>query len=101
MEYMACGKPAIATFSSGHRDVVTAENALLLRDLQPLRIEENGRQIATWDEPNLDEAVAALEFAYQNRERIAELGKRGADDMQRCTWQETARQFLACLTSSV
>jgi glycosyltransferase involved in cell wall biosynthesis len=97
MEYMACGKPAIATHSSGHRDVVTPENAIVLNDLRPVRIEENGRHIATWDEPNVDEAVAALEFAYQNRERTAQIAGRGGADMQRCTWQATARQFLECL----
>src|SRR4029079_1685793 len=48
MEYMACGKPAIATLSTGHKDILTAENSLPLTQLTPQSIERDGRQIAIW-----------------------------------------------------
>src|SRR5262245_9484452 len=57
MEYMACGKPAIATFGTGHRDILTAENSIPLRRLNKLAIENEGRRIATWEDPDLDEVV--------------------------------------------
>ena len=97
MEYMACGKPVIATYGSGHRDVLTEHNALLLKRLTPVQVQENGRRIATWDDPDLDEVVAALEFAYANRERMVDLGRQAGEDMKQCTWERTARQFLECL----
>ena len=34
MEYMACGKPVIASFASGHTDIVNSQNALLLNELR-------------------------------------------------------------------
>ena len=69
MEYMACGGPVIATFASGHQDVLTDENSLPLRRLR----------------------------AYQNRGRLAEIGRRAAQDMTRFTWADTARRFLELL----
>src|SRR5262245_41476519 len=99
MEYMACGKPAIASFSTGHCDMLTDANSLPLRRLRPLTIERDGRAVAVWDEPDLDEIVAALEFAYQNRERLKPLAQQAGQDMKNFTWMHTARQFLALLTA--
>ncbi len=38
MEYMSCGKPAIVTNSSGHRDVSNDHNAIMLKNLSPITI---------------------------------------------------------------
>jgi len=38
MEYMACGRPAIASYASGHTDVVNEDNALLLKENAEFRI---------------------------------------------------------------
>jgi glycosyltransferase involved in cell wall biosynthesis len=99
MEYMACGKPAIASFSTGHCDMLTDANSLPLRRVKPLTIERNGRAVAVWDEPDLDEVVALLEFAYRNRERLKPLAQQAGEDMKNFTWTHTARQFLQLLTA--
>jgi len=85
MEYMACGKPAIVSNSSGHRDVADDGNALLLKNLQPLTVPMGGHATAVWDEPSLDEAIEALEWAYQHREALREIGEAVilADEMKR------------------
>jgi len=101
MEYMACGKPAIASFSTGHKDILTAENSIPLRRGQPVAFQQGGEVVALWDEPNLDETIAALEFAYANRERLAPLAERAGRDLQGFTWRHTAGSFLKLLQPAV
>jgi len=98
MEYMACGKPAIVSHTSGHRDVANATNALLLQDLHPMSVAQDEAIVALWDEPNLDEILAQLEWAYNHRETLHTLGTAAGRSMESCTWQATARQFYNLLS---
>jgi glycosyltransferase involved in cell wall biosynthesis len=98
MEYMACGKPVIASYSSGHRDIINDKNALLVKTLKPLTITEQEKIVAIWDEPNLDEILAHLEWAYHNRDAIKTIGTQAAQDLSQLTWRRTAEQFYALLT---
>jgi len=93
MEYMACGRPVVASFLSGHRDVLNEDFALLVRAKQALDIVRDGRMIAKWEDPDLDEIIARLDWAYHNRDAIREMGKRGAEAMSSFTWKETAQSF--------
>ena len=97
MEYMACGRPAIATFGSGHKDVLTDENSLPLRRLRQATVRDGDDAPKVWHDAELEEVVERLEWAYQNRERLAVLGARAAQDMTRFTWANTARAFLELL----
>ncbi len=97
MEYMACGKPAIATYGSGHRDVVNPENALLLEDVSKKNIQIGEQVVAFWDEAKLDDMVAKLEWAYHHRDELSAIGRRAAQDMKRFSWQHAAEQFLQIL----
>jgi glycosyltransferase involved in cell wall biosynthesis len=98
MEYMACGRPAIATFGTGHRDVLTDTNSVPLRRLRPVTVRDADGTHMVWDDPDLEEIVESLEWAYRNRERVAERGARAADDMRRFTWAATARAFFELLS---
>jgi hypothetical protein len=71
----------------------------LLKNLQPLTVAMGGQQAtAVWDEPSLDEAIEALEWAYQNREALHDIGEAAGWSMQSFSWAETARQFHALLS---
>jgi glycosyltransferase involved in cell wall biosynthesis len=97
MEYMACGKPVVASYNSGHRDVLHSLNAVLIRAMKPVTVEDNGRHSATWDEPDLEETIERLEWAYQHRDALSAIGKRAGEDLAQLTWKRTARQFLDLL----
>jgi glycosyltransferase involved in cell wall biosynthesis len=97
MEYMACGRTAIATFGSGHKDVLTDENSLPLRRLRQATVRDGDDAPKVWHDAELEEVVEKLEWAYQNRERLAVLGARAAQDMTRFTWANTARAVLELL----
>jgi glycosyltransferase involved in cell wall biosynthesis len=98
MEYMACGKPVIASNTSGHRDVLTPHNSLQLRALTPLTISDVNGPIAVWDEPNLDELIAQLDWAYHHREELKQIGRQAGMDLCTTTWEATGRSFYSLLT---
>jgi len=92
MEYMACGKPVIASWVGGHRDIVTDENALIVRSSTPVHYQEaqSPNPPYDWDDPSLDELIEKLEWAYQNRDAVRPLGDRAATDMSQRTWARMA-----------
>lgn len=95
MEYMACAKPVIASNTSGHKDIVTKDNALVLKDLSDFYVRDaGGTLIARWEEPSLDELIAQLEYAYHNRSAIQEVGCRAGHDLMRFTWQQSAGRLI-------
>jgi glycosyltransferase involved in cell wall biosynthesis len=97
MEYMACGKPAIASYNSGHKDILTARNSVRIEKMKPVTVRA-GEDVALWDDPDLDETIEKLEWAYQNRDSLQAIGEQAATDMSRLTWRSAAEQFYKLLT---
>ncbi len=97
MEYMACGKPVIASYNTGQMDVLSDSHAILLKDQHPINImKEDASLYTTWHEPNLDEIIDHLEWAYHNRDRIKEIGLTGSRFISQYTWARAAKEFY-CL----
>jgi glycosyltransferase involved in cell wall biosynthesis len=98
MEYMACGRAAVCTDFSGHRDILNDTNSLPLRGCRPRLVFDSDRSpVACWCEPDIEETVERLEEAYRDRKRLADLGQRAAADMAEWTWDRAARSFLKLL----
>ncbi|RJQ51105.1 MAG: glycosyltransferase [Desulfobacteraceae bacterium] len=95
MEYMACGKPVVATFSSGHKDILTDRNSLCIRSLKPIEVSNgSGRIEAVWEEPDLDDIIDKLEFAYLHRDQIRRIGFQAGEDMRCRTWAHMAGDLV-------
>jgi glycosyltransferase involved in cell wall biosynthesis len=100
MEYMACGKPAIVTDATGHKDLCHAGNAFLLRDLHPLAInDEKGRLAARWVEPSLAEIIASVEYVYAHRVEARARAAAAAEEMRQWTWRRTAETVVSTMRS--
>ncbi|MGD8777579.1 MAG: methyltransferase domain-containing protein [Ignavibacteria bacterium] len=99
MEYMACGKPVIASYTSGHKDIVNEQNSLLLKDMQPYKIYSNNRLWADWEEPSIDEIISQVEYAYHNRNEIKKIGRQAGKDLQKFTWTNTAEKLVSIINS--
>jgi glycosyltransferase involved in cell wall biosynthesis len=99
MEYMACGKPVIASFSSGHKDILNPTNSILIKNMKPLNI--NSREVlqAIWDDPDLDETIDHLEAAYQNRDTLKLIGQQAGADLTHLTWKKTGEAFYNLLVN--
>ena len=95
MEYMACGKPVVATYGSGHCDVLNERNAVLLKTLTPFqRSNGHGKLAVRWVEPSIDEIVEKVEYAYHHRNDLRTIGLQAALDMRQLTWEKTAQTVL-------
>ncbi|HWR39342.1 MAG TPA: glycosyltransferase family 4 protein [Patescibacteria group bacterium] len=101
MEYMACGKPAVAAFNSGHRDILTAENSIRILQSRPVAVEQTAAGPVIWDDPNLEEIIHHLEWAYHHRDALAGIGDRGARDLSQLTWTHTANRLLELLPNDI
>ena len=98
MEYMACGKPVIASYSSGHKDVINKDNSIMIKNMESLSINDgSGTRISTWDDPDLDETVEHLEWAYQNRDELRSYGLQAGNDLKELTWKRCAEEFVEIL----
>jgi glycosyltransferase involved in cell wall biosynthesis len=99
-EAMACGIPVIAALNSGMRDLLTEDNSIVLRKQSAV----SGAPVSStqgWRESDVDEIVAALEFAYDHREEARQIGRRSREwliDNGR-TWQAHARELKAWILS--
>jgi len=94
MEYMACGRPVVASYLTGHQDVLTPEFARLVHARSHFDIQHNERVIARWEDPDLDEAIAQLDWAYHNRQRLKDMGNLAAAGMSSFTWRKAAQGFI-------
>ncbi len=94
MEYLACGRPVVASYLTGHKDVLTPEYACLVQAKSLLNIQKDQRVIARWEDPDLDEAIAQLDWAYHNRERLKGMGNLAAAAMSSFTWRKAAQDFI-------
>lgn len=93
MEYLACGKPAIASYSSGHKDVLDDRSPFVLHHLKPKEYAMYiDRAAALWDEPDVDEVVEKLELAYR------ESDDRYINNMPE--WTDTAEEFYFITTGN-
>lgn len=95
MEYMACGKPVVASFNTGHKDILNESNSLPLKEMQPLRLYSKQNELwADWFEPSVDEVIEKIEWAYNNKQELLEKGKKAGEDLKNFTWQNSAKKLL-------
>ena len=95
MEYMACGKPVIASYNSGHKDILNEQSSIPLKNMNDFRLYDNEQNlVADWSEPDLDEIIAKIEFAYHNREKIRNIGNSAAEHLKNYTWAHSADKLI-------
>ena len=92
-EYMACGRPVIASTMTGHQDVVSEQYALCLSSYEPILAQLAGDVTGVWFEPAVDEIVALLEQAYRDRQALHRLGAAAAAAMTQLSWDDAALRF--------
>jgi glycosyltransferase involved in cell wall biosynthesis len=93
MESMACGVPAILSANTGHLDLIQDGNCYPLLHQMPIE----GADFEEWGESDVDEIVAALEFAYANRADAARRGARGSEFISQFTWAAQLGQLAEVL----
>jgi glycosyltransferase involved in cell wall biosynthesis len=92
MEAMACGVPVILPGNTGMRDLIDADNAIVLRDQKPVR-SADGHGTEGWGACAVDELVAAFEALHASSELRRRLGAAGARFMRARTWGRHAAEL--------
>ncbi len=93
-EAMACGIPVIAAFNTGMKDLLNDDNCIVLKKQTRVMV-KNGSSTEGWGESDVDEIVAALEFAYERREQARQIGMRAREWLieHGRTWQAHANEL--------
>jgi len=101
MEYMAKQRPVIASYNTGHRDILNKDNAILLHNqkVRPIKPFPQSDWQAHWCEPNINELVSNLEWAYLHRDELKKYGRVAAESMKQYTWGKTADCVLNQMTN--
>ena len=94
-EYMACGRGVIASSWTGHADVIDEQNSLPLEHFSARLVWKADKPVAVWFDPELEEVIERLEYAYQHRDVVKQTGYNAAHSMQQLDWQQAARSFQA------
>jgi len=103
MEYMACGKPLIATLTSGLKDVLKPGiNSLSPEDLHlvPFNSTQPEPHRGMWHEATVEELISLMEYAYYHRDETAQLACQGMQDIHRFGWQKRAKRLLELIGPS-
>jgi len=92
MEAMACGVPCVLSENTGHLDLTDDARSFVLHRQRPVDAE----LLATdgWGETDVDELVACMEAAYQNRENARVRGQAAADFMRTWSWPSQIDKLL-------
>lgn len=95
METMACGIPCVLSENTGHLDLTEDDRAFVLRAQRKVEAE----MLATdgWGESDIDELVACMEAAYDNRQNSRDRGQAGANFMQTWAWPNQIGKLLNSL----
>lgn len=83
-EFMACGRPVIASYAHGHKDVLDEGYKLLLKTGQ--------YDPAGWFNPEVADIIYQLEWAYHNRAKLEALGKQCHEMTTKLTWKACAEK---------
>lgn len=95
METMACGIPCVLSENTGHLDLTADDRSYVLRTQRKVEAEI----LATdgWGESDVDELVACMEAAYDNRQNAMDRGQAGANFMQTWAWPNQIGKLLNSL----
>jgi glycosyltransferase involved in cell wall biosynthesis len=100
MEYMARRRPVVASYNSGHIDVLgfreKRRNALVMRRQNRRKLKPYPSLDITvqWWEPELDELIEKIEWAYHNRDALEFYADAAHKTTKDLTWEGTASTII-------
>lgn len=96
METMASGIPCILSANTGHLDIIEDNNCypLLKQTQSPPDIDPTG----LWGESDIDEILAYLEKAYQDREDARARALVGVKSMTKLSWKNQTELLVASIS---
>lgn len=90
MEAMAAGLPVILAANTGHFDLITTDNCLVLEQQTPY----GNPTHQDWGQSNLEEMISKLEYAYHHRTQLNLMALRARAFIEQFTWANQTRQLI-------
>lgn len=94
MEAMACGVPTYVAYNTGQKDLVDLIGCNAFRAQKSVKPSEGMRTVEDWGETDVDEVIAAMEYAYANREQSRRDAAVVAERMKDWTWNGLNEKLL-------
>ena len=95
MEAMACGIPTYVSYNTGQKDLVDLIGCGALRAQNPVKATAAMNSVEGWGESDVDEVVAAMEYAYTHREESRSNALRIAAAMKDWEWGPLNEKLLS------
>jgi glycosyltransferase involved in cell wall biosynthesis len=99
MECMACGVPVVLSRNTGHLDLIGSDNCYPLELQIPMGAITGRADLNGWGESSIDEIVAQMERAYDDRAGAADRGAAGAAFMRTWDWPRQVDRLIDAVAS--
>ncbi len=88
MESMACAVPCVIAANTGQLDLVgDQQHCFVLKEQHPIDSTPGFSGTEGWGESNVEELLSHLEWAYNHRDQLVEVGQRGHEFIGKWTWE--------------
>ncbi|MDA8637467.1 glycosyltransferase family 4 protein [Rhodospirillales bacterium] len=95
METMACGIPCVLSENTGHLDLTADDRGYVLHSQR--RVDANALATDGWGESDVDELVACMEAAYDDRQNARDRGQAAANFMKTWAWPNQIDKLMTSL----
>jgi len=100
IEAMSCGLPTIQTSFGGQTDYMTKDNSLYINYILNPSEEVPMYEGINWATPKIESIKKQLRWAFENQDKIKEMGNQSEIDSNQWTWDLSAQKLVKNLTES-
>ena len=94
---MACGSPKIQTDYGGQMDYMLSDNSIEIEyDLEEVK-EDMMYEGIKWATPKIESIKKQMRWAFENQDKIKEMGKNAEEDSKKFTWDISAEEIISIL----
>ena len=97
IEAMSCGLPTIQTKFGGQTDYMTDKNSLFIDYLLSESEEKPMYEGIQWATPSITMLQKQMRWAFDNQDKIKEMGKQAEENSKNWTWDKSAEKIIKAL----
>ena len=90
LEAMSCGLPTIQTRYGGQVDYMNDKNSLFIDYELSMSEEKQMYEGVQWATPKIEDIRKKMRWAFENQDKIKEMGKQAEKDSKNWTWDKSA-----------
>ncbi len=71
----------------------------MIERMKSINVRRSGEMVAVWDDPDLEETISHLEWAYQHRDELNSFALQAGNDLKQFSWKQCAENFNKVILS--